>query len=87
VDIGVEVLHGQLVKLFPAPFYRLFHQAFEAKLPVGEVDAGRGAGREHREIGGFVLAGRQLGVAGAPGLEALVSEKAHVREGKKGSGT
>lgn len=41
------------------------------------------AGGEHRKVGGFVLAGRQLVIALALGLKALVGEKAHVEWGRE----
>ena len=60
VNVGVKALLRQGIKLVPTLLRRLFHQSFEPKLPVDQRNSRRGAGREHREIGRFVLAGRQL---------------------------
>src|SRR5215213_738057 len=62
VDVGGDLLRGQLSELLPHPSLWLVDLPDDGEVPFLERSAGRGAGREHRKSIDQVLSGWEMGL-------------------------
>ena len=77
VDVGLDVLDRERHELVPRPRASLAGLGADAERPLPRVDPGRRPRRQHREVVGQVLPGRQPRVALAPPRAEASREDCH----------